>query len=199
MPIPYNRTNVISVALTLLGFPPIQSITAGGQSAAVIDGIYDVTLAADLASPNWRFATKVQTLSQIAGVDPDFMYFNTAYQIPVDCLAIWQIYPNVPYEVFGERIWTTGTQQLQMQYRAVVAESFLPPTYIMYFCYLLACTVGPAITDNPKILAQLNADMTKWRAQAMVVDSQGRPNIALTNSPWVNARYSGNFGNRGGW
>ena len=67
----------------------------------------------------------------------------------------------------------------------------------MYFCYLLACTVGPAITDNPKILAQINADMTRCRSQAMVVDSQGHPNVALTNSPWVNARYSGNFWNRG--
>ena len=199
MTVPYTRTDIIATALTLLGYPKYQSITAMGQAGSVIDGLYNVTLSADLSSPNWRFATKVVTLSQIAGFDPDYMDYNTAYQLPADLLAIWKIWPNVPYNIFGEQLWTTGTQELQIQYRAQVAEPFLPPSYIMYFCYLLACTVGPAITDNPKILAQLNADMTKWRAQAMVVDSQGRPNIALTNSPWVNARYSGNFGNRGGW
>lgn len=193
MGIPYNETQVIQTALNLLGYPLIQSIDAGGPAAAAMQNMYDVLMSADLSSPNWRFATKVQVLSQIAGVDPNFSGYNTAYQIPSDCLAIWQVYPNVPYEVFGEQIWTTGTQELQMQYRHVAPPSMLPPAYIMYFCYLLAVTVAPGITDDPKIIQQLNADMAKWRAQAMVVNTQGRPNYGLVDSPWVNSRVAGSF------
>jgi hypothetical protein len=201
--IPYNETQVIVTALTLLGYPPVQSIDAGGPAAAALNNVYGPLLAADLSSPNWRFATKVAVLSQVAGVDPDFMYFNAAYQLPPDCLAIWQIWPGIPYEVFGQRIWTFGSpganpsavtgQQLQIQYRAIVPPSMLPPAYIMYFCYLMAVTVAPGITDDPNIIAQLNADMAKWRSQAMVVNTQGRPNQGLTNSPWTTSRVAGSF------
>jgi len=192
MGIAYNRTQIIQGALNLLGYGTIQAIQ-GTPAAEVMDNLYDGLMAADLGSPNWRFASKVQNLSQIAGVDPGFMFYNTAYQIPPDCLAIWQVWPPVPYEVFGEQIWTTGVQQLQIQYRALGTESKYPPAYIQYFMYLLACTVGPGSVDNPTILAQLNADMNKWRTQAMVVNTQGRPNKGLGNSPWVNSRPAGSF------
>lgn len=201
MGVPYNETQVIQTALNILGYPLIQSIDAGGPAAAAMQNIFDVLLAADLSSPNWRFATKTVQLSQIAGLNPGFKWYTAAYQIPPDCIAIWQVYPDVPYEVFGEQIWTSGAtfpppsgnQQLFMQYRTVKPLSFLPPAYIQYFCYLLAVTVAPGVTDDPKIIAQLNADMAKWRAQAMVVNTQGRPNGGLTNSRWVQSRVSGSF------
>lgn len=203
MGIPFNETQVIQTALNLLGYPLIQSIAAGGKPAAVLQNLIDPLLAADLSSPNWRFATKAAQLSQLAGVNPGFMWYTAAYQIPPDCLAIWQVYPDVPYMVYGEQIWTSGAtlpppppstaQQLFIQYRHVVPFSMLPPSYILYFCYLLAVTAGPAITDDPKILAQLNADMAKWRSQAMVVNAQGKPNSGLTNSRWVQSRVSGSF------
>lgn len=210
--IPHDETQIISTALSLLGFPLIQSIDAGGPAAATLDNLYDIVMAADLSSPNWRFGTKVAYLSQLAGVNPNFMYYNVAYQIPPDCLAIWQVWPPQPYEVFGEQIWTVGqTQtplppppshfipppgpgpQLQIQYRAVCPPSMLPPAYVMYFCYLLAVTAAPGIQDDSKIIEELKADMTKWRSQAMIVNTQGRPNRGLGNSPWVNARPAGNY------
>lgn len=209
--IPHDETQVVATALTLLGYPIVQSIAAGGPAAAALDLLYDVLMAADLSSPNWRFATKVAYLSQIAGVNPNFMYYNVAYQIPPDCLAVWQVWPPVPYDVFGDQIWTIGSpnpalppppahfipdaqgQQLQIQYRAVVSPSKLPPAYVMYFCYLLAITAAPGLTDDPKIIEGLKAEMTKWRAQAMIVNTQGRPNKGLNNSPWVNARPAGNY------
>lgn len=196
----YNETQIISDALVLLGYEPVQSVDTS-QASKAIHNIYTGVLAADLSSPNWRFATKVQVLSQIAGINPGFMSYNAAFQIPPDCLAIWQIWPNVNYDVFGEQIWTnTGTNPpadsnavYQIQYRHLAPPSMLPPAYIMYFTYLLACTVAPGLTDDPKVIQLLQADMAKWRAQAMVVNTQGRPNKGLTNSPWVNSRVAGSF------
>lgn len=191
--VPYNETQVIQTALTILGYPIPQSIDAGGPAAAAMQNMYGPLMAADLSSPNWRFATKVAVLSQVAGVDPDFMYYTSEYQIPPDCLAIWQIWPGIPYEVFGERIWTFGSQKLQIQYRAIVPPSMLPAAYIMYFCYLLASSVAPGVTDDPKVIQLINADMAKWRSQAMVVNTQGRPNQGLAESPWINSRPAGSF------
>lgn len=193
MTIPYNRTMIVSSALNLLGFPVIQSIQAGGPAAQAMDNLYDNLLAADLSSPNWRFANKTAQLSIVAGVDPNYSWYTTEYAIPPDCLAVWAIFPSVPYEVFGQRIWTTGQQELMMSYRALVPESMLPPAYIFYFTYLLAITAGVTITKDLNILGELNAQMTKWRSQAMIVNTQGRPNQGLTNSSWVNSRAAGSF------
>ena len=135
--VPHDESAVISTALSILGYPITQSISAGGPAAAAMQQLYGPLMASDLSSPNWRFATKVVQLSQIAGVNPGFMYYNSAYQIPPDCLAIWQIWPGIPYEVFGEQIWTFGNQNLQMQYRAIVSPAFLPPAYVLYFCYVV--------------------------------------------------------------
>lgn len=192
--IPRDETQIILTALNLCGFPLYQSIDAAGPAGAVMDNLYDVVRQADLSTPNWRFATKVVTLSQVAGVNPGFIYYNAAFQIPPDCLAIWQIWPGIPYEVYGERIWTySTTQQLQMQYRADIPPTFWPAAYVMYFCYLLALTAAPNITKNTNLLASLDAEMKKWRAQAMVVNTQGRPNQGITNSPWINSRPAGSF------
>lgn len=192
----YNETQVISDALVLLGYPPIESIEAGNQAAMAMHNIYTGLLSADLSSPNWRFATKVAVLSQIAGLNPNFMGYNVAYQIPTDCLAIWSVWPGIPYEVFYEQIWTYGdpqggNQQLQVQYRHVAPPSMYPPAYIWYFTYLLACTVAPGLTDDPKVIQLLEAGLSKWRAQAMIANTQGRPNQGLTNSPWIQSRSSG--------
>jgi hypothetical protein len=191
--VPFNETQVIQTALTILGYPIVQSIDAGGPAAQAMQNMYGALMAADLSSPNWRFATKVATLSQVAGVNPNFMYYNSEYQLPPDCLAIWQIWPGIPYEVFGERIWTFGSQNLQIQYRAVVPPHMLPAAYVFYFCYLLACSVAPGVTDDPKVIQLIKDDMTKWRSQAMIVNTQGRPNQGLAESPWVNARPAGSF------
>lgn len=195
--IPYNRTAIIQTALNILGFPILQSIQAYGNPGLCMDNLYDITLAADLSSPNWRFANKVAQLSQVAGVDPDFAQWNIAYQVPPDCLAIWRIWPVIPYEVFGERLWSigslTGNQPVKISYRALQPESKLPPAYIMYFCYLLADQASPNITKSADMVKKIEAGMTKWRAQAMITNTQGRPNVGLTNSPWVNNRAAGSF------
>lgn len=195
MTIPYNRTQLIRNALIYLGFPSIQSIDAGGSSAQAIDAVYDSILAADLSSPNWRFATKVAQLAQVAGFNPGYIFYNAAYQIPPDCLAIWQVYPSLPYDVYGEQIWTTvGNQKLLIQYRHwPVPESMLPPAYLEYFAWLLAYKVGPNITKDAAVLQEVEKRMTSARAQALVVNTQGRPNNGLTDSSWVNSRPAGSF------
>ena len=196
MSLPYNKTNIITNALIYLGYPKFQSIAAAGPAGEAIDAIYDSVKYADLSSPNWRFATKVVQLSQLAGVNPGFEWYNSAYQIPPDCLAVWQIYPTLPYEIYGEQIWTANgpNQPLKMQYRHwPVPESMLPPAYLQYLSYLIAHEVGPGLIKDSNLLKDIESRMTNWRAKAMCVNTQGRPNEGLINSSWVNSRPAGSF------
>lgn len=199
--VPYNRTQIISNALILMGKP---GITAISQNPVAEDAnqIYDQLMAAELSNPNWRFATTVVQLSQLAGVDPDFKGFTAAFQKPAGLLAIWQIWPQLPYEIYGTRIWTRGgnNSTIQVEYRELKAEGNMPPAFLNYFTWLLAYTVGLGVTEHEKILARLERGKDKAHAVAMNVNSQESPNIGIQDSPWIQNRQNGDFGwgGRGG-
>lgn len=197
--VPYNRTNVISNAMILMGKPRIESIDSGGPVAQDANQIYDMLLTNELSHPDWRFATTVIQLSQVAGVNPGYRSYTAAYQKPAGLLAIWNLWPKQPYEIFGERIWTySGRQTIQVEYRELVPESKMPPTFINYFVWLLSYTLSIGVTEHKGIIATLESGMNRARAQAMNVNSQERPNIAIQSSPWIENRGTGYGGTWGG-
>lgn len=190
--VPYNRVNVISNALILLGKKKISSIPEGGEVAADADAIFDQLLQAELSNPNWRFATHVKQLSQIAGVNPGYKGFSAAYQKPADLLALWQIWPQQYYEIFQDRIWTGGgNNTIQVEYRAPTEVSKLPPAFINYFVFVVAYNLGLGLTENDRMLARIEKSMDNARARAMNVNSQERPNKAIQSSPWIENRSDG--------
>lgn len=190
--IPYNRISVISNAFIILGKPKITSIQGGGPVAADADQIYDSLLASELSSPDWRFATDVVQLSQVAGVNPNYKGFRAAFQKPAGLLAIWQIWPTQPYEIFGERIWTlSGPQTIQVEYRKLGPESKMPPVFLDYFTLVLAYNLGIGLTESDKVLARIEGLMNLKRSQAMAVNAQERPNKAIQSSPWIQNRGDG--------
>ena len=200
--IPYNRTSIISNAFVLLGKPSITSIPSGGPVAQDADQIYDMLMAAELSNPDWRFATTVAQLSQIAGVNPGYMGYSAAYQKPAGLLAIWAIWPQRPYEIFGDRIWTTGGGQvIQCEYREVTSESKMPAVFLNYFTFVLAYNLGISLTEHDKILSRLQERMNVTRSIAMAVNAQERPNKSIQSSPWVSVRGSGvgGYGGTGGY
>lgn len=199
--VPYNRTQIISNALILAGKT---GVTAIEQSPVAIDmnQIYDQLMSGELSNPDWRFATTVKQLSQLAGVDPNYKGYTAAFQKPAGLLAIWQIWPQLPYEVFGTRIWTRGgnNSTIQVEYRELKAEGNMPPAFINYFVWLMAYTIGIGVTENDKILSRLEKGKDKAHAVAMTVNSQEAPNKGIQSSPWVANRYNGDtgWGGRGG-
>lgn len=187
--IPYDRVNVISNAFILLGKKKISSIPEGGEVAADADALFDQLLAKELSNPNWRFATTVKTLSKLAGINPGYKGYSSAYQKPAGLLAIWQIYPNQTYEIFGQEIWTLGgSSTIQVEYRELVELSKMPPAFINYFVYVLAYNLGLGLTENDRILGRIENAMNAARAQAMVTNSQERPNKPIQSSPWIQNR-----------
>jgi len=197
--IPYNRTSIISNAFVLLGKRSITSIASGGPVVQDADQIYDMLMAAELSNPDWRFATTVVQLSQLAGIDPGYKGYSAAYQKPAGLLAIWALWPQRPYEIFGDRIWTVGSNQtIQVEYREVTSESKMPAVFLNYFTFVMAYNLGISLTEHDKILSRLEARMNVSRSIAMAVNAQERPNKAIQSSPWISARGDG-YGSYGGF
>lgn len=193
--VPYNRVSIISNAFVLLGKPSITSIASGGPVAADADQIYDQLLTAELSHPDWRFATSVSQLSQLAGVNPNYQGYSAAFQKPAGLLAIWNIYPMQPYNIFGDQIWTYGSStnagMIQVEYRELTSEARMPPVFLNYFVYVLAYNLGIGLTEHQNVLTRLEERMSTSRAIAMAVNSQERPNQAIQSSPWIANRGNG--------
>jgi len=194
--VPYSRVSIISNALLLLGKPRIESIAAGGPPAIAADQLFDMVLSADLSSPNWRFATSIAKLSLVAGTDITFANYRYAYQLPADLLAIWRIWPGVSYQVFGQRLYTSTSSELQIEYRSAVSLGNMPPSYLNYFTYLLADTLSAAMTQDASVISKINTQMLTAKSHAMVVNAQNHPNQAIASSPWIAARLGGGGASR---
>ena len=194
MGVPYTRIEIISNALLLLGKPRIESIDAGGPAARAADQLFDMVLSNDLSSPNWRFATSVATLSLVAGPDLTFANYRYAFQLTADLLAIWRIWPKVPYQVFGQRIYTQTSSPLQIEYRSSVALGNMPPSYLNYLTYLIADTLSGAITEDASVINKITTQMQIAKSQAMVVNAQNHPNQSIGSSTWIAARANGGLG-----
>jgi len=193
MGVPYNRVSVISNAIILLGKYRITSIEGGGPIAVAAEALLDQVLQADLSSPNWRFATSIATLSQVTNFDPDFANYRYAYELPADCLAVWRLWPMLPYEIFGNRIYTATDQTMKIEYRAPVDLGNMPPVYLNYLVYLLAETLAAAVTESDTVTKQIRLKKEEAKIQAMVVNSQGRPNTPLRTGSWISARPSSSW------
>ena len=87
-----GETDVINVALRLIGATPITSLTDGSPSANAADDIY-VDLRDDLTrSHNWNFATKRVKLAKSA-TTPIFE-FDNAYPLPADWIKTVSVHDN---------------------------------------------------------------------------------------------------------
>ena len=193
--IPYNRTNIISNALLLIGLPAITSIASGGEAAVTANQLYDMLLAKELSNPNWHFATTVKTLSKLAGVDPNYRGYHAAYQKPSGCLAIWQIWPRTRYEIFGDRIWTNGgNETIQCEFRELTVESKMPPVFLNYFTYVMAYNLGIILSESENMLSRVQEQMNKSHAIAMTVNSQEQPNQAFLTGSWLTVRHDDGYG-----
>ena len=62
-----SKIQLISNALILLGDAPIASLSAAGAGAIAGANLYDASYDNMLSMHRWRFASKVATLSRLAG------------------------------------------------------------------------------------------------------------------------------------
>ena len=86
-----TRVQIISNALMQLGHKPITSLSGGDSLVVAADQIYDIKITSVLTRSNWRFATQIQQLSQLAEAPPK--PWKTAYQLPAGYLKMLILYP----------------------------------------------------------------------------------------------------------
>lgn len=191
MSAPTTDIEIMSTAVVLLGKKPFTTIADDSEFAVSTQMFWDLLVSSELAKNMWKFATKIVDLSQVAAFNPDFAWYNTAYDLPADFLSLVRVYPDIPYQIFGRRIYCASTGRLQLIYNWDVPVSYWSAPFKEYMVYALASKLAPSVTENVNMTQIMMLERDKAKAIAMYVDSQNSPSVPIQSSPWIEARLNG--------
>ena len=183
--------DIASNALLLIGDEPISSLTTGtGAGFEVAAAIYPETYKQVLSEHPWSFALKEQVLSQLTQTPDDRTGYTYAYQIPTDLIRLWAIFEHGNYVIIGDLLYS-NSNSLMARYVYKVSETALPPYFVVPLQYKLASDFANSITESTSKAEYYEAKYRVAISQARSIDSQGRPQEPIVDSPFVDVRFSG--------
>lgn len=179
-----------SNALILIGDNPISSFTEPGFGATAAANLYQNTYESVIAEHPWTFALKEQKLSKLSQIpDPETNY-SKAFQIPVDVVRIWAVFPHSNYTIVGSILYS-NQNELLMRYNHKPAEAALPPHFVKALEYRLAADFSVSVTEDLAKHQLFEQKYLRAISMARSIDSQNKPPVAIIDSPFVAARLNG--------
>jgi hypothetical protein len=182
--------DIASNALLLIGDSPISSFSEEGAGATVAAALYPDTYDKLLSEHPWSFAFKEQQLNRLSEAPDPLTNFNNAFQLPTDLIRLWAILPHSNYVIVGSLLYS-NQEELLARYIFRPPETSLPPHFVKFFEYALASDFAISVTEDIQKAQYYAAKSQVAGAKARSVDSQGRPQIGIIDSPFVDVRMGG--------
>ena len=133
----YSKTSIISLAVTLLGHSPIQTLDNQDDLVTVAEQAFDMLLPSILSTGNWRFAIQIQQLVLSTEIPPLQTNWQNIYLLPAGYLKNIRIIPqNYNYEIYtNNQIWCNwGTMSpVFMEFAYLPPLNQLPDYFVNYF------------------------------------------------------------------
>lgn len=182
--------DIASNALILIGDDPISSFSDPGAGAEAAANIYPGTYEAVLSTHPWSFALKEQQLSRLSQEPDSKTNYKYAFQLPADMIRLWEIMPHSNYELVGLLLYS-NEPELLARYVHKPDETQLPPHFVKALEYKLASEFALLVTESQGRSEYFELKHNSAVATARSIDSQGRPQQAIVDSPFVDVRLSG--------
>jgi hypothetical protein len=181
-----TKIGLISKALILCGEMPLTSLSDDRYGATVGANLFELLYENELQGNHaWRFCCKKDALSRL--VDVPLNQWQYAYQLPPDMLLPNYVYPRTRYEIYGDRIYTDATS-VELDYRFKPDINALPAHFALLLVYSLAKDMIKPITESDRAQQIMQAKYDIQRNRALFADAQGRPNVPIQDSPFVDVR-----------
>lgn len=188
--------DIASNALILIGDNSISSFDDPGAGAETAANIYPETKKMLLSEHSWSFALKQQRLNKLSQIPDKLTGFSNAFQLPTDLIRIWNIQSHSNYILIGNLLYSNETEVLAT-YVFNVDEVNLPPHFVKSLEYTLAADFAISITEDNVMAEKFEKKAEKFTSKAMAIDSQGRPQQAIIDSPLIDAHSGGRGSFRG--
>lgn len=185
-----SSIDIASNALLLIGDNPISSFDDAGAGAQVAANLYPETKKRLLSEHPWSFALKQQRLNKLSQKPDVLTNYKNAFQLPTDLIRIWNIQSHSDYILIGNLLYSNENEILAT-YIYNVDEVNLPPHFTKSLEYTLAADFAIAVTEDNTMSQIMRGNADLFTAKAMSIDSQGRPQNAIVDSPLIDARFGG--------
>lgn len=180
---------IAQAALVLIGSRPISSFTANGNSADVLNTLYEPTVQAALCSGAWHWA-KIQYKMTKSGTDPLNGKWAASYIIPSTPppLLIKTVTVDdttIPFDRYENRIYCdvdNANENVYLEYIWRVDESDFPADFTEYLIYKLAAAIAVPITGKPEIMDVMNNFADRKFLIAGHNVSAGRTTVPIVNA-----------------
>lgn len=192
----WTKLDMINLAMNLLGKKSVNDIQDSGEFSDSVNRAFDVLYLKELAQYDWRFASKIQVLSQnvIPPADP---YWQYAYNLPSDYLALRRPMPRVRYQIYEKEIWSNASS-MKIEYRFTIDPTQCPVYFVNYFAKLLAQWYAKSVAEDSNLANQLMKELFLDKGTAMTIDAQSRPGERLFDNPVIDCRQNYWVGRYGG-
>lgn len=176
----------------LCGHKPIQTLDNADDMVVAAEQAYDVLLPSVLATGNWRFSIQIQQLVLSTEIPPLQTNWQNIYLLPAGYLKNIRIIPqNYDYEIYSNsQIWCNwGTQSpVFMEFAYLPPTATLPPWFVNYFIYEIACFLMLNNAQKPDYFNALTAQKNTQWAIAAAADAQNRPQFNQWEIPMLTNR-----------
>lgn len=186
-----TKVQIISNAVTQLGHAPVVSLIDQDELVVSAEQAFDMLLPSVLSQGNWRFASKIEQLSQLVETPPNpYLY---VYQLPSGWLKTLSVWPNTyDWDIFhGNKIYTFQSGTWYMQYIYQPDVSMLPPWFVNYFVFEIAAYLALSNAEQTAYYSVLESKRVQMMALAHGVDAQNRPQFTQVDFPVLGNRYIG--------
>lgn len=185
-----SKLAIINLALDIIGDTPLQSLTDDRLAQEVANRCYDVAIGTALSRAPWRFATVKRDLSRL--VDTPLNEWSHAYQVPAECRRLERVYPDQPYEIYGDKLYCNGSA-LSADFVACLPgiEGLMPDHFALYAAHELAVLICSPLTGSDDKMQKAEGQRVSALGASMAVDAQQRPNRIFRHSPFLAARLGG--------
>lgn len=191
-----GETDVINVALRLVGAEPITSLTDGTPSANVADDLYEEVRDDLLRQNPWNFATKRRKLAQSATI-PVFE-FERAFPLPDDWIRTISVHDNdaghgtvlYRHEQVGEQnVIMASSDEIWVRYVARVTDpNLMSSDFRRALAVALARDLSIALASSSTLQAQLASQADRALARARSVDAMGGFPELRPRGSWATSR-----------
>ena len=182
---------IASNALLLIGDEPISSFTEPGAGATAAANLYADTYLYVLSEHPWTFALKEQKLNLLSQTPDPLTMYSYAWQLPTDIVRLWSIFPWSQYDLIGDKLYSNINTDLLARYVFKQEETMLPGHFVKALEYKLASEFAVTVTESMSMSETMLGKYQQAVARAKNIDSQGKPQVPMISSPFIDVRLSG--------
>lgn len=191
-----SDTDVVNVAMRLIGQSPITSLSDGTTNANTADDLYEEVRDDLLRSHPWNFATKRVQLAR-SSTDPTFE-FDYAYVLPSDWLRTISVHDNdaghgtVLYrteQVGGQNCIVASSDAIYLRYVASVTDpNLMSADFRRAFALSLARDLAIPISSSNSMQDKYDSMASRALARARSSDAMGGFPELRPRGSWASAR-----------